>query len=282
MMKNARIAIGIALLLCPLLAQAASVRLLPEPARVGIGDTLSVSVVVDSAVPVNALSGALRYPAQKLALVGLSDGNSVVSLWVERPADAGGSVPFAGLVPGGYAGSGGLLFTATFKVLAAGDVSLSLEHPAFLHNDGSGSAESVGSSTLELSLDSVAHGGATSTPDSAPPEPFAIVLGKGDILDGKTYAAFTTTDKGSGVAYFEAAERRVPLMPLRWERAASPYVLHDQYGTSDLYVRAVDAAGNARTEEYPRSSVVRRYEWVLVLCIALLAGIVFYYHAKRT
>ncbi len=103
-----------------------------------------------------------------------------------------------------------------------------------------------------------------------PPEPFAIESGKGDILDGKAYVAFSTTDKGSGIDHFETAERRIPFIPLNWEVSQSPYVPHDQYGTSDLFVKAVDVAGNVRVEEYPRLHALRPYEWY-VLALVLLA-----------
>src|SRR3989344_6282073 len=103
----------IALLFVPNAALAATLTLIADPPDIGVGDLVRVTIAVRSDVPVNAFSGALRYPSA-VEPVEQEDGNSIISLWVEQPAVEDDSIRFAGIVPGGYSGEGGELFAATF------------------------------------------------------------------------------------------------------------------------------------------------------------------------
>lgn len=275
------IIIALLFLFLPCSAGAATARILQEPAYFGVGDTVAVSVLIDTATPVNTFSGALSYPQEKLELIKVSDGGSIISIWLARPAGSAGGIQFGGLVPGGYAGNGGLLFTAFFKAKESGIAALSLADAVFLRNDGSGSKEEVSSKTLSVVIAESATGGFKETADTDPPEPFRIQLGQStDFFDGRFYIAFTAADKLSGISYYETAEQRIPFMPLRWRRVESPSELKDQYLTSTAYVKAVDNAGNERIAEYPRTHVLRPYE-LLILGILIVAAL-FVYVKKRS
>ena len=262
----------------PYAASAATARIGQEPAEVGAGDTVVVSLQVDASNPINTFSGELRFPREKLQLIKVSNGGSVINIWITNPREKDGAIAFEGLVPGGYAGRGGLLFTAFFKAKEAGTAEVSLERAVFLRNDGAGSAEEVSSKALVINIAAKGSGGYAESADTDPPEPFIIQLGSGDLFLGSPYIAFTAADKGSGISRYEAAEQRVPFMPLRWQRAESPYALLDSYGTSDTYVKAVDNAGNERIAAYPRQRLVRSYE-LLILGILM---IVLFIYGKRS
>ena len=262
----------------PYAASAATARIGQEPAEVGVGDTVAVSLQVDASNPINTFSGELRFPREKLQLIKVSNGGSVINIWITNPREKDGAIAFEGLVPGGYAGRGGLLFTAFFKAKEAGTAEVSLERAVFLRNDGAGSAEEVSSKALVINIAAKGSGGYAESADTDPPEPFIIQPGSGDLFFGSPYIAFTAADKGSGISRYEAAEQRVPFMPLRWQRAESPYALLDSYGTSDTYVKAVDNAGNERIAAYPRQRLVRSYE-LLILGILM---IVLFIYGKRS
>ncbi len=267
------------LFLCwPYAAGAATARVAQTPQNIGVGDTVAVSLSVDAAMPINTFSGTLRYAHNKLELLKVSDGGSVVSLWVTHPRGEDGGILFEGLVPGGYAGNGGLLFTAFFRAKTTGAAVVSLENAVFLRNDGTGSAEDISSKALSITIASKASGGFVERADTNPPEPFIIQPGSGDLFSGSPYIAFTAADKGSGINRYEVAEQRVSFMPLRWQRASSPYVLADNYGTSDTYVKAVDNAGNERISAYTRPNLARPYE---LLILGILMTVLFIY-VKRS
>lgn len=279
-MKKTIIALVLFLSL-PGAAGAATASLVHVPQEIGVGDTVAVLLRVSSGVSVNTFSGSLRYPKEKLEFVSLNDGNSIVSLWLARPTNQQDGIEFSGLVPGGYSGDDGLLFTSFFKAKGAGTAAISLERAIFLRNDGAGGSEPVSSGILSLTIGGTSRGSFNEGTDIDPPEPFQIQLGKNpDIFDGRSYAAFTTTDKGSGVSYYEIAEQRIPFLSLQWKLAESPSALADQYLTSDIYVKAIDNAGNERVEVYPRTHVLRAYEMLILL--GILMTVLFTLYVKKS
>jgi len=269
------------LFLClPYAASAASASISQMPQDIGVGDTVAVFLRVSASTPVNTFSGMLLYPKGKLELMSLNDGNSVINLWLTKPTGGTDGIVFEGLVPGGYSGNDGMLFTAFFKAKEPGSAEVSLDNAVFLRNDGSGSAEDVSNKALVINIAAQARGGYTESADTDPPEPFYIQLGSSpDLFDGRSYVAFTAADKGSGISHYDVAESRIPFMPLRWRRAESPSVLEDQYLTSGAYVKAVDNAGNERVAAYPRTHVFRPYELLALGILIVLFAL--YYYVKR-
>jgi len=82
------------------------------------------------------------------------------------------------------------------------------------------------------------------------PETFTPLVGQNaDIFGGKYFVVFSTVDKDSGIDHCEVAESKSK-NPREdsWVRAESPYLLTDQTLTSYIIVKAVDKAGNYRTE----------------------------------
>jgi len=272
------IILSILFLCLPYAASAASASIAQMPQDIGVGDMVAVFLRVSASTPVNTFSGLLQYPKEKLELVNLNDGNSIINLWLTKPIGGTDGVLFEGLVPGGYAGNDGVLFTAFFKAKEPGVAEVSLENAVFLRNDGAGSAEDVSSKVLVINIAANASGGYAESADTDPPEPFIIQPGVGGIFVGSPYIAFTAADKGTGISHYESSEQRVPFMPLRWQRAESPYALLDGYGTSDTYVKAVDNAGNERIAAYPRQNLARPYE-LLILGILIL---VLFIYVKRS
>ena len=272
------------LLVAPVMASAATISLRATPASIGVGDTVRIDVLLDSAIATNAFSGTLSY-AKTLEPTAVSDGNSIISLWITHPTVPAMGVPitFAGIVPGGFSGDNGILFSVLFKATAAGTAQVSLGNDIeVLQNDGVGSKESVTLKPLTLSIGSQPSGGYTEPADRTPPEPFTAYLGTDpQLFGGREYLVFMAVDKGSGVDHYAVAESRVPsfllpLLPLSWATATSPYVLADQNLTSTVYIKAVDRAGNERSSVFPPEHLFTGYEKAVLLGILIVLVFLWY------
>lgn len=278
-MKKLIFAISLAVLSSlPAIASAATISLQAVPAHIGAGDVVRVDILLDSAIPVNAFSGTLLYP-KTLEPIGISDGNSIVSLWVTHPvvSEAGAPISFVGITPGGFSGNGGVLFSVLFKAKTSGTANVSLGNVEVLRNDGAGGKEPVTLKSLVLSISSKSSGGYTEPVDHTPPEPFTAQQGSDlQLFDGKNYLAFMAVDKGSGVDHYEIAESRVPsflfwLLSPSWHAPAiSPFVLADQNLTSAVYIKAVDRAGNERLSVYPLRYLFTAYETIVLFVILVV------------
>jgi len=271
------------LFVAPATAFATTISLQTIPKNIGVGDTVRVDILLDSAVPTNAFSGTVSY-SKTLEPTAISDGNSIVSLWIIHPAVpvAEASIPFAGITPGGFSGNNGILFSILFRAKAAGTAHVSLGDIQVLRNDGSGDKESVTTKQLVLSVGSRPSGGYVEPADIISPEPFTASLSVDpQLFDGQSYLVFMAVDKGSGVDHYAVAESRVPsfllpLFPLSWKTATSPYALIDQNLTSTVYINAVDRAGNGRLSIYPPHHLFTAYEKVVLVVILTIVVLLYW------
>lgn len=197
----------------------------------------------------NAVEGTLTFPSELLELKELRDGNSIVNFWLERPAADEknlGSVRFSGVVPGGFGGDDGLLFRAAFSARTEGAGTISVKNAHALKNDGQGSPAAITIVGADVRVAAAAvEAPASAVPeetDVTPPEPFTPVYGRDPLAyDGRWFLAFSTQDKGIGIAYYEVSEGG-----RAFASATSPYALKDQRLRARVAVRAVDRSGNAR------------------------------------
>lgn len=131
--------VGLAL---PAHAQAASLSLSPNAATHKVGETFAVTVRVSSSdQAINAASSTIRFPTDKLQVVGLGKSNSIIDLWVREPAydNTQGRVTFEGIVLNpGYQGASGSLITISFRAKAIGTASVTFASASVLANDGKG------------------------------------------------------------------------------------------------------------------------------------------------
>ena len=274
----------IILFLIPGTVSAATVVLAPEPVHIGIGDTIEVTISVNSDVPVNAFSGIL-HTGNGMGLESVSDGSSIVSAWITRPAlSKDGNISFAGITPGGFRGYHGKLFSIVLRARASGTQAISLSTLEVLRNDGAGTKEPTRTEPLILYVAPFALGGFAEKHDREAPEAFPIYAGTDQQeFGGKNYIVFSAADKLSGIDRYEIIETRLPivLMP-HWIKAESPHILKDQYGTSDTYVKAIDRVGNERLAELPRAHIVRPYELAILLIVFLIVCILFISNIKKS
>lgn len=130
------------LALAPFSAHAASLNFSPPSGSYGVGSTFSVNVNVESSdQAMNAASGVVSFPWDKLEVVSVSKQGSIFSLWPAEPSfsNSQGTVSFEGIVLNpGYTGVNGKILTITFRARSAGQANLSFSSGSVLANDGTG------------------------------------------------------------------------------------------------------------------------------------------------
>lgn len=222
-------------------------------------------LVASSDETINVVSGTIKYPTNLLNLVDIRTGSSLVSFWVDPPKKGNGEVSFSGVVPGGFNGEQGYLFSMYFSIpdkSARSDATsgaITIPGSTVLLHDGVGTAAVVTNGLFNFSIVEVPKEEGNdyselTVDDSEAPEEFDPIITKDDSLMPDVYMLiFSTQDKGGGISHYEIIESPIPLdfedaidNDLEWQKASSPYVLQDQGLESWVYVKAIDKAGNAQ------------------------------------
>lgn len=236
-------------------AHAAAINIMVDNNSIAQGETVQVNVTMDTqGSNANAVQAEILFPANMFILDRISDGSSAVSLWINPPSQSSpGVINLAGIMPGGFTGSSGALFSFTLHSLASGTGAIQVASATMLANDGSGSPLPMTLGTTPISI-APASTSSSLAPPSAPPRDYTApnpftpqIVSDPNIFNGKYFLVFTTTDAESGIDHYEVLE--VPsggsVQPFSsWHVATSPYLLTDQSLSSDIYVRAVDHDGN--------------------------------------
>ncbi len=244
--------------------------------EIGVGQFVEIGVFLNTQnESINAFEGEVEYPLDMLEVIQVRDANSIISLWVQKP-DVGtpGKIVFAGIIPGGYQGDRGMIFSFIAQVQKPGEIRVTTARESVLRSDGSGTPASITRAPLLLLGDT----GTSTTPyyppyDPDQPESFLPTIGQNPTLfDGQYFIAFATQDKGSGISHYEIAEERRYIWQKLFSRtpgftiAESPYLLTDQKLRSTIYIKAVDNEGNERIVEVPPTHILW-YEKYLIWCI---------------
>ncbi len=121
----------------------ASLYLSPGSGTFYVGSTFNLSVFVNTGgKSINALKVDLKFDPRKLQVASPTAGKSFISVWVAQPGYSNfkGTVSFQGGVPSpGVDLSAGLVSTITFRAIAPGQTTISLEDSSqVLLNDGQG------------------------------------------------------------------------------------------------------------------------------------------------
>ena len=121
------------------------------------GDYFQVTLSINTQnKPINTVSGTIKVSPDKLRITDVRYGNSIITLWVERPAlnASAGTITFAGGAPGGFNGSNGPILTFFASARTSGIASVSLENVSVLLNDGLGTVlNNVNLGKLDLAID---------------------------------------------------------------------------------------------------------------------------------
>lgn len=224
---------------------------------------LKVGVYIDTEGElVNAVGATIAFPSDKLLLKMIQDGNSIVNLWVEKPALIEKNVRLAGITPGGYRGSRGLITTLVFAEIGSGQATIKATDIQLLRNDGQGSTVESRNKQLTVTVASTSY--MFSIDDVTPPELFTPIVYE-DMLEKKWFISFLTQDKGTGVDHYEVAEANNAT--LVWKRATSPFEIAGK--NQSWFVKAVDKNGNEQIVRYPL--IEPKVAWSKVVFYGILA-----------
>lgn len=271
-------------------AHAAEINVTAQNSSIYENQVLQINVTLDTQNDdANAVQGEIIYPANLFKLEQINDGGSVVSLWLNTPAEStssAGKIDFAGIMPGGFTGSAGTLFSFILQPLTTGTGTIEISSSTILANDGQGTPLPVATTTNASVVVYPSNGSsAPSVPftDYTPPNPFTPeIVSDPNIFGGKYFLVFDTTDAESGIDHYEVLEAPGG----SWHIATSPYLLTDQNLSSDIYVRAVDHAGNFIVEEvparYPESKTHNMWLNIgIVLLIIVVLLLPWMWHRQR-
>ncbi len=225
---------------------------------------------------INAVEMNLAFSPLDFSLKDVNDGNSIVNVWLTRPAfsNVSGTISFSGIIPGGFTGASGDLVTLTLVPLRSGLLPIQISNARTLLNDGTGKQALFSTKQITFDVAPTSVPGQTSPPttteDKTPPEPFTPEVAQDPNFGGAYAVFFNTADKGSGIDHYEVREGFWG----GYTAADSPYILQDQTLTETVYVRALDHAGNARTETvapvHPLPWYKEPVTYILVVLVLLL------------
>jgi hypothetical protein len=281
------------LLALPATSFAARLYFVVPQGTVHVGDVVPVDLMLDpEGDDVNALEGTVLV-SSSLAIIGIKEEGSVVSLWVEGPGIAAQSSVFSGVIPGGFrgvlspfwvGGHPGLVYTLLLQATGEGNASATLgpSGRAF-RNDGKGTEIPVTASDVVITVEPGKAVQAQPAPDMELPEEFMpeIATSK-DVFNGASFVAFAANDIDSGIDHYEVSETWTA-RPGSFTRAESPYRLKDQSLRSYIHIKAVDHAGNGRIVTLPPAHPTPWYEmpWVLILGAGILVLLGYALYRRR-
>jgi hypothetical protein len=275
---------------------AVNVDLESDFSEINLNNKFKVDLILSSEVGeiINAIEGVVNFDSNLIKLEEIRDGNSVINFWVEKPRSSDNQVVFSGIIPGGYHGLPGPVFSLVFTTVNLGSGQISLDDLRVLLHDGLGSE--VGSDKLiksnfnflVTSNDSLPFVPVEEIEDPFSPENFIPVISQDvNIFDNKFILIFSTQDKGSGVDYYLVKESPSFVFSFlyKWEKTESPYVLKDQNLSSYIYVKAVDKNGNKRLAFLtPENKLIfyKSYDfWFVIFVSLIILGSAVYLFKKR-
>jgi len=243
------VVIAFSIFVLPLQTQAAGIFFGAQNKTVGVGQKFEVGVFVSSTrESINAIEATITFPSNAVELSSFYTGSSILAFWIQQPTvTSPGNISFSGIVPGGFIGDKGYLFSAVFTAKKEGTVSIGSTQEKILLNDGNGTQTTATQAPLKITIAKSAPNTFTSPSDATQPEIFfPAVSNDPSIFGGKYFVAFATQDKGIGIDHYEIAEKGLLSFKKQFVPAESPYLLHDQLLLSTIYIKAVDKTGNER------------------------------------
>ena len=171
--------------------QAATLYFSPSSGTFSTGRNITINVRVDSPeIPMNAASGVVNFPTNKLEAIAVSKTGSIFNLWVQEPtfsnASSVGNVRFEGIVLNpGFSGDGNLL-NIVFRAKTEGVADLSFSEGTVLANDGFGTniLSSLSTARVTLETGAIQSPEVIETPTRLPSKP--LVKQETKNPDGET------------------------------------------------------------------------------------------------
>lgn len=270
-MKFIYFIIGI-IFISPTILFASEIRFYPHKLEVQTEEEFFVDIIVtNDKEPFNVIGGTIIFSDKFVSVSSVSDGNSSISFWIEKPKEIKpGTISFSGMVPGGLDGPENHLFTIKFKAEKVGVADFVFNEVVSFLNDGLGTTMPLAQKNIQIRIKKGSN--ATfiqSTKDTEAPEYFTpeIVRDSG-IFDGKYFLVFSTQDKDSGVDHYEVREGN-----FGWfKKTESPYLLKNQNLDAKIFIKAVDRARNERVvmleaKNTPKQNKIKLFGGIILLIV---------------
>ncbi len=259
-------------LIWPLSGQAALFYFEDKQNSAVVGQDTSITLKIDTQGQlINAIEGDVLLPSD-LQLVDIFDNGSIISFWVEKPENKNNIVHFSGITPGGFMGQG-ILFKILVKAGSSGSRQITLGNLSAYLSDGQGTNVIVSSQSAQMDfiISEEAPAIEIKINDNERPEDFTPIISRLDQIEpGIYFLIFATQDKGSGIDYYEVREGWY-----NYQLALSPYRLKNQELNQDIFVKAVDKAGNERVVKVLALYDKAWYEnfWFYVIMISVVISL---------
>lgn len=278
-------------------SQAAVLYLEPSNNEYHQGDTFISEIRINTKECINTVEVNLSFPQDILKVIDFSQGNSILNIWVKHPKiiQESGLISFSGGIPGGYCGRisgdpgesnliGRIIFKANENEIGLETEAkiYFLENSQVLLNDGLGTSAELFTreaiySILIKSLKPLDEWEKELERDNIFPESFKIEIHQEPVIfDGKYFITFSTTDKQTGIDYYEIKEGKKD-----WKITNSPYLLEDQTLQSKILVKAVDKAGNKQIAEYRPSEKSFIYLLIILILIGIIVWVIYKFVQKK-
>ena len=153
-------------------AHAATMSFMSGTTNAAIGDTIDVSVRVNSGgQTVNAAQGTIQYPTSILQVVSVNHGNSVFNVWAQEPSvnSSTGEIAFLGGSTNSFSGPSLYVLDITFAVRGNGLATLNISNAGVTAGDGTGADILSGSTGISFNI------GGSSAPSQAAASSTTIV-----------------------------------------------------------------------------------------------------------
>jgi hypothetical protein len=255
----------------------------------GVEEGYKIDVLLDPGTNnLNAIEGDFTVRGEGASKVKVGDGNSIVSLWTERPhlISEGGTVriTWSGIIPGGFEGVVSANYRGArpgllFSIFVPPSSDTLIVETSSLHayeNDGKATPVEMPLARIRFSPPS-ASGSLVEPVDTFPPEPFSVVAARDPSLYGnRWFAVFRAEDRGSGIDHYEM--REIGEATGSWHTVESPALLPDQSRTHAFEIRAVDRAGNIRVERLdPDPAYAHTFAvWQMSILIVVVLALIFF------
>jgi len=235
-------------LLFVLPTQAARLYFQPQEAVIGSEKEFSVAVNVDAGKSINAIQAVISVP-KELTPVDITEGNSIITFWVEKPNfdESSRLLTFSGIIPGGFQEEKASLLIVKFKTTKEQEgkavLTFNKEKTKIYLHTSEGVEDSLELETLALLVVDGQENFGVEVIDRDPPEDFKPEISRdANIFENRWFLVFATQDKGLGIDYYKVCEKS----KTKCAPAESPHLLQNQKLNKKIFVKAVDKSGNER------------------------------------
>lgn len=224
---------------------------------------------------INFVEGIIRLESHNDTSVVVETGGSMLTLWTSTPKYNSDEkiIRFAGGTPNGF-DKEGVLLRIRLSEPSSDTLKLSLIGASAYLNDGKGTKKSLSARSVTISLNGQVPGVLPKTTrDNTPPQFEYIEFGRDpSIHDGQYFVSFFATDNISGVDHYEVKEGQ----NISEVRQGDVYVIRDQSLGTQVYVTAVDQAGNKKTVK-----ALHEIHWWRIISLLIVVAIVYYLLRKK-